>query len=89
MQGDGGKRRLAAGAHHCGGWMDSPGEFPGSVSEGLTERLQVKHSNKTHFKLFGMDCIVKDGAAYLEHEGNLEGSLLTFEKAIQKMKQLQ
>ena len=54
----------------------------------ITDALQAKHSDKDHFKLFGMDCIVKDGAAYLEKEGNLAGSLLTFDKAIQKMKAL-
>ena len=51
----------------------------------ITDSLQAKHSDKTKFVLFGMDCIVKDGAAYLEKEGNLAGSLLTMERAIQKM----
>lgn len=50
----------------------------------ITDALKAKNSNITEFKLFGLDCIKKDGAAYLK-SGPLSGSLLTMDQALRNM----
>lgn len=50
----------------------------------VTDALLAKHSSLNEFKIFGLDCIRKDGAAYLT-TGPLAGSLLTMEQAIKNM----
>lgn len=52
----------------------------------VTDALLAKHSSLNEFKIFGLDCIRKDGAAYLT-TGPLAGSLLTMEQAIKNMHQ--
>lgn len=51
----------------------------------VTDALKIKHSDTNEFKLFGLDCIKKNGAAYLA-SGPLAGSVLTMEQAIKNMK---
>lgn len=52
----------------------------------VTDSLKVKHSDIKTFKLFGLDCEVKNNAAYLT-SGPLAGSLLTFDLALRNMKE--
>ncbi len=51
----------------------------------ITDALQAKHSDKKEFKLFGLDCIKKDGAAYLT-TGPLAGSLLKMDQGLRNVK---
>ena len=50
----------------------------------ITDALKIKHSNIESFKLFGLDCIKKNGAAYLT-TGPLAGSLLTLDQGVRNM----
>lgn len=50
----------------------------------VTDALLVKHSTKETFKIFGLDGIVKDGAAYLT-SGPLAGSILTMAQGVRNM----
>lgn len=52
----------------------------------VTDALLAKHSDFENFKLFGLDCVKKDGAAYLT-SGPLAGSLLTMDQAIRNVKE--
>ena len=51
----------------------------------VTDALLGKHSDIDDFKLFGLDVIKKDGAAYLT-SGPLAGSLLTMDQGVRNMK---
>ena len=51
----------------------------------VTDALLGKHSDIDEFKLFGLDVIKKDGAAYLT-SGPLAGSLLTMDQGVRNMK---
>ena len=51
----------------------------------ITDALQAKHSDKKEFKLFGLDCVKKNGAAYLT-TGPLAGSLLTMDQGLRNVK---
>jgi len=53
----------------------------------ITDALKVKHSDVEKFELFGLPCIRKDGAAYLE-SGPLAGSLLTLDQGIRNMRDI-
>lgn len=53
----------------------------------VTDALKIKHSDINEFKLFGLDCIRKDGAAYLT-SGPLAGSLLTMDQALRNLKSI-
>ena len=50
----------------------------------VTDALLGKHSTIDNFKLFGLDCIKKDGAAYLT-SGPLAGSLLNMDQGIRNI----
>ena len=50
----------------------------------ITDALKVKNSDINEFQLFGLDCIRKDGAAYLT-SGPLAGSLLTMDQGLRNM----
>lgn len=52
----------------------------------VTDALLAKHSNVDSFKLFGLDCICKNNAAYLT-SGPLAGSLLTMDQGVRNMKE--
>ena len=52
----------------------------------ITDALLAKHSSVNEFKLFNLDCQVKNGAAYLL-AGNLAGSLLTMDQGIRNVKE--
>ena len=51
----------------------------------MTDALLGKHSSISSFKLFGLDVVEKDGAAYLT-SGPLAGSLLTMDQGVRNMK---
>ena len=51
----------------------------------VTDALLGKHSSISSFKLFGLDVVEKDGAAYLT-SGPLAGSLLTMDQGVRNMK---
>ena len=51
----------------------------------VTDALLGKHSDIDTFKLFGLDCVKKDGAAYLT-SGPLAGSLLNMDQGVRNMK---
>ncbi len=51
----------------------------------VTDALLGKHSTIDTFKLFGLDCIKKNGAAYLT-SGPLAGSLLNMDQGVRNMK---
>lgn len=51
----------------------------------ITDSLKAKHTELQTFRLFGLDCVRKDGAAYLT-SGPLAGSLLTMDKGIRNMR---
>ena len=51
----------------------------------VTDALLGKHSDIDEFKLFGLDVVKKDGAAYLT-SGPLAGSLLTMDQGVRNMK---
>ncbi|MCI5746066.1 MAG: N-acetylglucosamine-6-phosphate deacetylase [Erysipelotrichaceae bacterium] len=53
----------------------------------VTDALLGKHSSVESFKLFGLDCIKKDGAAYLT-SGPLAGSLLNMDQGVRNMKRI-
>ena len=53
----------------------------------ITDALSVKNSNIEKFQLFGLDCIKKDGAAYLT-SGPLAGSILTMDQGLRNMKEI-
>lgn len=53
----------------------------------ITDALKVKNSSIEKFQLFGLDCIKKDGAAYLT-TGPLAGSLLTMDQGLRNMKEI-
>lgn len=53
----------------------------------ITDALKIKNSDIQEFKLFGLDCIRKNGAAYLT-SGPLAGSLLTMEQALKNMRDI-
>ena len=53
----------------------------------ITDALKIKNSQINEFKLFGLDCVRKDGAAYLT-SGPLAGSLLTMDQALRNMKEI-
>jgi len=50
----------------------------------ITDALKIKNSDLEKFELFGLPCIRKDGAAYLE-AGPLAGSLLTMDQGVRNM----
>ena len=53
----------------------------------ITDALKVKNSDINEFQLFGLDCIRKDGAAYLT-SGPLAGSLLTMDQGLRNMRDI-
>lgn len=53
----------------------------------ITDALKIKNSSINEFKLFGLDCVRKDGAAYLT-SGPLAGSLLTMDQAVKNMHEI-
>ena len=53
----------------------------------ITDALKVKNTNINNFKLFGLDCVRKDGAAYLT-SGPLAGSLLTMDQGLRNMHEI-
>ena len=53
----------------------------------ITDALKVKNSNIEEFQLFGLDCVKKDGAAYLTN-GTLAGSLLTMDQGLRNMREI-
>lgn len=53
----------------------------------ITDALRIKNSNIEKFQLFGLDCIKKDGAAYLT-SGPLAGSILTMDQGLRNMKEI-
>lgn len=53
----------------------------------ITDALKIKNSKINKFQLFGLDCVRKDGAAYLT-SGPLAGSLLTMDQGIRNIKQV-
>jgi len=52
----------------------------------ITDSLKVKHYDLPTFKLFGLDCETKNGAAYLT-SGPLAGSILSFDQGVRNMKE--
>ena len=50
----------------------------------ITDALKIKNSDIQEFKLFGLDCVRKNGAAYLT-SGPLAGSLLTMDQGMRNM----
>ena len=53
----------------------------------ITDALKVKNSDINEFQLFGLDCVRKDGAAYLT-SGPLAGSLLTMDQGLRNMAEI-
>ena len=53
----------------------------------ITDALKIKNSEINEFKLFGLDCVRRDGAAHLT-SGPLAGSLLTMDQALRNMHEL-
>ena len=53
----------------------------------ITDALKVKNSDINEFQLFGLDCVRKDGAAYLT-SGPLAGSLLTMDQGLRNMREI-
>lgn len=51
----------------------------------ITDSLKIKHTDINEFSLFGLDCIRKNGAAYLL-SGPLAGSLLTMNDGLKNLK---
>ena len=51
----------------------------------ITDALKVKHSSIDEFKLFGLDCVKKQDAAYL-CAGPLAGSLLSFDQGVRNLR---
>ena len=52
----------------------------------ITDSLKIKHSDVESFSLFGLDCVRKNGAAYLT-SGPLAGSLLTMDRGIRNIRE--
>ena len=52
----------------------------------ITDALKIKNSDVNEFQLFGLDCVRKDGAAYLT-SGPLAGSLLTMDKGVRNLRE--
>lgn len=50
----------------------------------ITDALKIKHSDLDTFQLFGLDCVRRDGAAYLT-SGPLAGSLLTVDQGVRNV----
>jgi len=50
----------------------------------ITDALKIKNSDIDKFELFGLPCVRKNGAAYLE-AGPLAGSLLTMDQGLRNM----
>ena len=50
----------------------------------ITDALKAKNSDMETFQLFGLDCVKRDGAAYLT-TGPLAGSLLTMDQGLRNM----
>ncbi|MBQ7243832.1 MAG: N-acetylglucosamine-6-phosphate deacetylase [Bacilli bacterium] len=50
----------------------------------ITDALKVKHTDIKKFQLFGLDCVTKEDAAYLE-SGPLAGSLLTMDQGLRNL----
>ena len=78
---------ICDGIHVC---PDSVKTFYKAVGEDrfiiITDALKIKNSDVEEFKLFGLDCIRKNGAAYLT-SGPLAGSLLTLEKGVKNLRE--
>ena len=53
----------------------------------ITDALKIKNSDLNEFQLFGLDCVRKNGAAYLT-TGPLAGSLLTMDQGIRNMRDI-
>ena len=53
----------------------------------ISDALKIKNSNINEFQLFGLDCVRKDGAAYLT-SGPLAGSLLTMDQGLRNMREI-
>ena len=53
----------------------------------ITNALKAKHSDLENFQLFGLDCVRKNGAAYLT-TGPLAGSLLSMDQGLRNMKEV-
>ena len=53
----------------------------------ITDALKIKNSSIDEFKLFGLDCVRKEGAAYLA-SGPLAGSLLTMDQGLRNMHEI-
>ena len=51
----------------------------------VSDALKIKHSDVNEFQLFGLDCVRKNGAAYLT-TGPLAGSLLTLDRGIRNIR---
>ena len=51
----------------------------------ITDALKAKHTDIDNMKIFGLDCVKKDGAMYLT-TGPLAGSLLSMDKGIRNIK---
>lgn len=51
----------------------------------ITDALKIKNSDVNEFQLFGLDCVRKNGAAYLT-SGPLAGSLLTMDQGIRNLR---
>jgi N-acetylglucosamine-6-phosphate deacetylase len=51
----------------------------------ITDALKIKHSEIDTFQLFGLDCVRKNGAAYLL-TGPLAGSLLTMDQGLRNLR---
>lgn len=51
----------------------------------ITDALKIKHSDMDTFQLFGLDCVRRDGAAYLT-SGPLAGSLLTLDQGVRNIR---
>ncbi len=52
----------------------------------ITDALKIKNSDVNEFQLFGLDCVRKNGAAYLT-SGPLAGSLLTMDKGLRNLRE--
>ena len=50
----------------------------------ITDALKIKNSDVETFQLFGLDCVRKNGAAYLT-SGPLAGSLLTLDQGVRNI----
>ena len=50
----------------------------------VTDSLKAKHTNLKEFQLFGLDCVSRDGVAYLT-SGPLAGSLLSMDQGVKNM----